>query len=123
MSHGNLVVLNGEFRVLDKRFVEMEGREILEVEATVQTGPRSHGGVHTIILYSETARKANAYVTAYGGDGMAVTVSGSLFSGDDESRVYVEWMSFPIPKHLAEKGQNLFVGGRDRTQRGFGIMS
>jgi len=123
MSHGNLVVITGEFRVKETRVVKFDEREILEVEATVQTGPKSHGGVHRVVLYSETARKANAYITANGGDGMPVTVCGSLYSRQDGSRVYVEWMSFHVPKYIAEKGQFLFMGSRDRSKRGTGIMA
>jgi hypothetical protein len=122
MSHENLVVLTGEFRVVKSGFTLNEGREIIEVEATVRTGPESQGGMHRVILLSETARKANAFIEANGGDGMLVTVLGLLYSGNEYSRVYVDRISFHLPEHIAKKGQDLFMGA-PRSQRGTGLMA
>ena len=123
MSHGNLVMLTGPFRVFETRIVEVEGREILEVEATIQTGPGSHGGMHRIVLYSETARKANAFVQANGDDGMLATISGTLYSGKGFSRVYVNWMHFHVPTHIEAEGIRLFMGERFQSHRGSGFMA
>jgi len=122
MSHNNLVVLVGEFRVAKAGFILSDGKEVIKVEATVQTGPESHGGMHRIILMSESARKANAFIEASGGDGMLVTVTGMLYSGAKYSGVYTERIDFHVPEEIAKKGQNPFMG-RARSQRGTGLMA
>lgn len=102
--------MTGEFRVVDFKFVKRKGQEFLEAEATVQTGPASEGGVHRVFLISETARLAKAFVEANGGDGILVTVKGTLYSSEENPGVVVDWISFHVPRHIAEKGQKIFLG-------------
>lgn len=123
MSHGNTAVLTGHFRVVEARIVKIDGKEILEVEGTIQTGLESHGGLHRVVLYSETARKANAFVQANGGDGMLVTVNGSLHSGKDFAKVFVKYIEFHVPPDVEDEGIRLFMGDKAKSHRGVGILS
>ena len=123
MSLGNTVVLIGEIRIIGSRIVKADESELLEIEATVQTGFESHGGLHTVILFGETARKANAFIQANGGDGMLVTASGPLFSGKADSRVYVKWIEFHVPPEVKKVALDLFFGERSHGRRGKGMVA
>jgi hypothetical protein len=123
MSHGNTVVLTGEFRFIESRIVRFDEGEILETEATVQTGLESHGGVHTVILYGKTTRIANAFVKANGGDGMLVTISGTLFSAKEDSRVYVKWIQFHVPPDVEKAAIELYSGEQSEGRRGSGMVA
>jgi hypothetical protein len=123
MSHGNTVVLTGEFRVIESKIVRFDEGEILEVEATVRTGLESNGGLHTVILYGKTTRIANAFVKANGGDGMLVTISGTLFSGKEDSRVYVKWIQFHVPPHIEKAAIELYSGKQSLRGSGTGKVA
>jgi len=109
VSQGNVVTLTGEFCVVDFKFVKRKGQKFLEAEAIVRTGPESEGGVHKVFLHSETARLTMAFIKANGSDGMLVTVKGTLYSTKENPRVVVDWISFHVPKDIAEKGQRIFL--------------
>jgi hypothetical protein len=123
MSHGNTVVLTGEFRFVESRIVKFDKGEILEVEATVRTGDESHGGLHTLILYGKTTRIANSFVKANGGDGMLVTISGTLFSAKEDSRVYVKWIQFHVTHEVEKMAIELYSEERLREGRGTGKVA
>jgi len=120
MSHGNLVILHGTFYVIRTGLVEVEGQEFLEVEAKVQTGLESHGEVHRVNLMSKTAEIARAFVEANGGDGMLVTIRGTLYSKKENSRVIVDWISFYVPAHVVSKSKRI-LEKMNISQRGTGF--
>jgi len=112
MSHGNFVSLTGEFRVVKLEVVQRKGHKDLEVEARVRTGPESLGGVHRVFLLSETARLANAFIKANGGDGMFVTIIGTLYSGSDFAIVHAGQIIFHVPPHIQKQGRNIYRGNK-----------
>jgi hypothetical protein len=117
MSHRNLVVLHGNFYVIQSGLVEFEGKEYSELEAEVHTGPASIGEVHRVNLMSETAEIAKAFVDANGGDGMRVTISGKLYSTKGNSRVIADWISFYVPDYVANKSK-IILEKKGISQRG-----
>jgi hypothetical protein len=120
MSHGNLVILHGTFYIIRTGFIEVEGKEFLEVEAKVQTGLESHGEVHRVNLMSDAAEIAKAFVEANGGDGMLVTIQGKLYSTKENSRVVVDYISFYVPKHVEQKSK-LILEQINISKRGTGF--
>jgi hypothetical protein len=110
MNRGNVVTLTGEFRVVKLEVVQRKEHEELEIEATVRTGPKNLGGIHRVILLSETARLANAFIKANGGDGMFVTVIGTLYSGSDFAIVHAGRIVFHVPPYIQEEGRNIYRG-------------
>jgi hypothetical protein len=117
------LILTGKFRVIESRIVRFDEGEILETKATVQTGLESHGGLHTVILYGKTTRIANAFVKVNGSDGMLVTISGTLFSGKEDSRVYVKWIRFHVPPDVESAAIELYSGEQSRGRRGTGMVA
>jgi hypothetical protein len=76
-----------------------------------------------VILYGKTTRIANAFVKANGGDGMLVTISGTLFSSKEDSRVYVRWIQFHVPPDIENAAIELYSGKQLHSRRGAGKVA
>ena len=122
MSHRNSVTLTGPFRVISAGFISRHGVELPEVIGTVQTDPVD-GGIHRVLLHSRVARVVEAFVRAYGGDGMEVTFHGKLFSGEDGAEVYVERMTFHVSTEVSNKAANIIGKSGAFSHRGTGELS
>ncbi|MFA9403047.1 MAG: hypothetical protein ACERKX_12105 [Anaerolineales bacterium] len=122
MSHRNMCVLTGTLLVTQAGIVNKGGVDLLEVIGTVDTGPVHMGGRHRILLYGKNARAVSAFVEANEGDGMEVTVSGGLYSGENGSQVYVDRISFHVRESVVEKAMNTLRGAEPRSRRGTGPL-
>ncbi len=98
------------------------GVDLLEVIGTVDTGPVHMGGRHKILLYGKNARAVSAFVEANEGDGMEVTVSGGLYSGENGSQVYVDRISFHVRESVVEKAMITLKGLEPESRRGTGPL-
>jgi len=123
MSHQNSFSLTGPFKVIKAGVVRRGEIPMIEVLATIQTGPETHGGLHRVRLYGREAKIASAFVEASGGNGLEATVWGSVFSGSDGIELYASRLTFHTPRQINDKALGILKGSGAWSKRGTGPLS
>ncbi len=122
-QHQNSFSLTGPFKVINAGVVRRGDIPMVEVLATVQTGPETHGGLHRVRLYGREAKIASAFIEASGGNGIEATVWGSVFSGGEGVELYASRITFYAARAINDRAMGILKGSGAWSKRGTGPLS
>jgi len=121
-GHQNSFSLTGPFKVVKAGVVRQGDIPMVEVQATIQTGSESHGGLHRVRLYGREAKIASAFIEAAGGNGLEATVWGSVYSNGEGVELYGSRITFHAAKTINDRAMGILKGSGAWSKRGTGPL-